>query len=177
VKKRTCLAISCFFLAGLGVYIYCTPFISLYQLHQAIAQHNRKEIEAGVDFDSLRNNIKPQVRTKVSDGLEKSLGGKNFISSSITNLGMAFASPVVDHKVDEAISPEGLQKLLADIQKPNGNKDDFGAVEQLKTIKFGYKNLDQFNLQLLDPSSKRPISITMKRHQLLDWKIAAIKLP
>jgi len=177
VKKRTCLAISCFFLAGLGVYIYCTPFISLYQLHQAIAQHNRKEIEAGVDFDSLRDNIKPQVRTKVSDGLEKSLGGKNFISSSITNLGMAFASPVVDHKVDEAISPEGLQKLLADIQKPNGNKDDFGAVEQLKTIKFGYKNLDQFNLQLLDPSSKRPISITMKRHQLLDWKIAAIKLP
>jgi hypothetical protein len=177
VKKRTCLAISCFLLAGLGVYIYCTPFISLYQLHQAIAQHNRKEIEAGVDFDSLRDNIKPQVRTKVSDGLEKSLGGKNFISSSITNLGMAFASPVVDHKVDEAISPEGLQKLLADIQKPNGNKDDFGAVEQLKTIKFGYKNLDQFNLQLLDPSSKRPISITMKRHQLLDWKIAAIKLP
>ena len=177
MKKRTCLAIFCFFLAGLGVYIYCTPFISLYQLYQAIAQHNRKEIEAGVDFDSLRNNIKPQVRTKVSDGLEKSLGGKNFISSSITNLGMAFASPVVDHKVDEAISPEGLQKLLADIQKPNGNKDDFGAVEQLKTIKFGYKNLDQFNLQLLDPSSKRPISITMKRHQLLDWKIAAIKLP
>jgi hypothetical protein len=177
VKKRTCLAISCFFLAGLGVYIYCTPFISLYQLHQAIAQHNRKEIEAGVDFDSLRNNIKPQVRTKVSDGLEKSLGGKNFISSSIANLGMAFASPVVDHKVDEAISPEGLQKLLADIQKPNGNKDDFDAIEQLKTIKFGYKNLDQFNLQLLDPSSKRPIGITMNRHQLLHWKVAAIKLP
>jgi len=177
VKKSTCLAISCFFLAGLGVYIFCTPFISLYQLHQAIAQHNRKEIEAGVDFDSLRNNIKPQVRTKVSDGLEKSLGGKNFISSSITNLGMAFASPVVDHKVDEAISPEGLQKLLADIQKPNGNKDDFDAIEQLKTIKFGYKNLDQFNLQLLDPSSKRPIGITMNRHQLLHWKVAAIKLP
>jgi glucose/arabinose dehydrogenase len=51
-------------------------------------------------------------------------------------LGMAFASPVVDHKVDEAISPEGLQKLLADIQKQNGNKDNFAAVEQLKTIKW-----------------------------------------
>jgi hypothetical protein len=84
---------------------------------------------------------------------------------------------VVDHKADEAISPEGLQKLLADIQKQNGNKDNFAAVEQLKTIKFGYKNLDQFNIQLQDPSSRQPIGITMNRHQLLHWKVVAIKLP
>ena len=90
MKKRTSLAISCFFLAGLGGYIYFTPLISLYQLYQATAQHNKKEIEAGVDFDSLRDDIKPQVRTKVSNGLEESLGGKNFISSGIAGLGMAF---------------------------------------------------------------------------------------
>ena len=177
MKKRTSLAISCFFLGGLGGYIYCTPLISLYQLYQATAQHNKKEIEARVDFNSLRGNIKPQVRTKVSNGLEESLGGKNFISSGIAGLGMAFASPVVDHKVDEAISPEGLQKLLADIQKQNGNKDNFAAVEQLKTIKFGYKNLNQFILQLQDPSSKRTIGITMNRHQLLHWKVVATRLP
>jgi hypothetical protein len=66
VKKRTCLAISCFFLAGLGGYIYFTPLISLYQLYQATAQHNKKEIEAGVDFDSLGTISNPRSEKKLA---------------------------------------------------------------------------------------------------------------
>ena len=177
MRKRTCLAISCFFLGGLGGYIYFAPLISLYQLYQATSQHTTKEIEARVDFAALRSNLKPQVRARVNNGFEKSLGGRNFFSSSIAGLGTAIASPVVNHKIDEVLSPEGLQKQLADIQNSDRNNNISAAVEQLKTIKFGYENLEQFNLQLLDPSSKRPMGITMNRHQLLTWKVVAIKLP
>jgi len=190
MKGRYRVSLLILLLSGVGGYLYFSPFISLYKLYRAVSEHNTREIEAGIDFHSLRENIRPQVKAKVNKELEKSLGGQNFISSGLAGLGMAVANPLVDQKVDEAISPGGLQALLTALEQAN-NKTNLqntpspqglqpaitSTIQELKSLKFGYENINQFQMQLQDPSSNQPIGVSMQRQNLLDWKVVAVQLP
>ena len=51
------------------------------------------------------------------------------------------------------------------------------TIQELKSLKFGYENINQFQMQLQDPSSKQPIGVSMQRQNLLDWKVVAVQLP
>ena len=107
-----------------AVYV-ALPYYSFWRFTEALKSADQKQFEAMVDFRSVRESLKKQLKAKLAEGRahepkkEKSLLG----------LSDQFAPRLIDTLVDAYVTPSGLAALLADAQNVNAARAAAGNAE------------------------------------------------
>ncbi len=174
-------------LIGISGGIYLSPIASLGLLLHAANQGNNKRMEELVDFKGIKKSMNQQIKIKAEEQLTNSLGGRNIFSEGIASIAMLAVSPIVESKVSESVSPEGLKAAIKGMQKNNSNNNKqeistnyLNFIKQLTTVRLNYKNPNQVFIILAKPikteAHNNKISLEMQRKNLVRWQLVDIDL-
>lgn len=102
-------------IALLALYLV-SPYYSFWRFTQALKAGDQQRFERMVDFRSVRESLKKQLRAKLEEGKDPNAPKKD---RSLLALSDQFAPRLVDTLVDAYVTPSGLAALLADLKNPN----------------------------------------------------------
>ena len=173
-------------LIGGGAYLGATPYISINQFREALEQRDLPAIERHVDFPSVRESLKEQLKAKLVEEIAKQSEGESWVNLGLGALGYAIAEPMIDAAVNAYVSPAGLKALMAGSQPdmPSGlqasapeNPADSGG-SAASDVQLSYKSLNLFVISARDKSpTNQTIKFNFERHNLVDWRLTSISLP
>lgn len=174
-------------LIGISSGIYLSPIASLGLLLHAANQGNNKRMQELVDFNGIKKSMNQQIKIKAEEQLTNSLGGRNIFSEGIASIAMLAVNPIVESKVSESISPEGLKAAIEGMQNNNSNNNKqeistnyLNIIKQLTTIRLNYKSPKQAFIILANPikieAHNNKISLEMQRKNLVQWQLVDINL-
>ena len=163
-------------------YLYSTPYISILYLKSAIDNQNPEEASKYIDFPSVRNSLKSQLKVSLKD---KNMKYKN--ENTVGNIGRVLLDPffdsIIDRTLNYTVTPKGLQLLLMtgklsknDPLDNNMNKD-LQIKKDNSQIKFHYKNANQFVLSSFSPQANKTIKAYWNRDGIIHWTLNSIELP
>ena len=167
-------------------FVYTSPYLTIYQIRQALKNEDSAALAAYVDFPSVRQGIKDQLNTelvkKFPEHAQASEGG-------FAAFGALLASSMVDKMVDVMVSPQGVAMLLQgkklkeslpfQTQPEQSEQQQTQAGAQAKeklSYRGKYQAFNRFVVQIQYPYPKPPVTVTMQR-QGLSWKVTQIVLP
>ena len=93
-----------------------SPYYSFWRFTEALKAGDQQKFERMVDFRSVRESLKKQLRAKLNEGKPKEPKKE----SSLFGLSDQFAPRLIDTLVDAYITPAGLAALLADVKNVQG---------------------------------------------------------
>ena len=94
-----------------------SPYYSFWRFTEALKAGDQQKFERMVDFRSVRESLKKQLRAKLAEGKPKEPKKE---SSSLFGLSDQFAPRLIDTLVDAYVTPAGLAALLADVKNAQG---------------------------------------------------------
>jgi hypothetical protein len=154
----------------LAAYFALGPYLTLMKLKRGVEKRDAEAVAECIDFPALRQSLKGQLQTVVSQRLE----GEN---NPLAALAAGFAVSVADGLVDRMVSPDGLATLMAG-QKPAlvGGPPAVGAPARkpLEGATFGYAAFGEFVVDV--PTQGGNIRFVLTRSGL-DWKLSRIEIP
>ena len=154
---------------GLSLF-YLGPYITLLRLKAAVEERNAEEVAECVDFPAVRQSLKEQLQTVVSQRFDSQ-------NNPLAALAAGFAVSVADGFVDRLVTPDGLATLMAG-QKPAlaGNVPTPGtpAREPLEGATYGYESFGTFVVKV--PTQGGSIRFVLVRNGI-DWTLSRIEIP
>lgn len=102
-------------LVGLLALYIVSPYYSFWRFTEALKAGDQQRFEKMVDFRSVRESLKKQLRAKLAEGRANQPKKDN----SLLGLSDQFAPRLIDTLVDAYVTPAGLAALLADRKNPN----------------------------------------------------------
>lgn len=177
--KKTLLAIPVLLVLA---YIVALPYITVYQIRDAVKNHDSSALSDHIDFPSVRQSLKDQLNAKLMGKMQ----GDDMKDNPFAALGMAFAGPIVDKMVEAYVTPAGVAQLMEG-EKPSLKKKKIttpsdgattGAASEpekekpLDDVALGYKSSNRFEVE----DKKKGLRVVLRR-QGLDWKVTEIILP
>ncbi|HSI51353.1 MAG TPA: DUF2939 domain-containing protein [Ideonella sp.] len=185
MKTRTWAALALVFAAGLAVYWYESPWLTLWQMQSAAKSGDAASFNAHVDYPRLRESLKGQVSTLLADQMGGSDG--NNVGSAIGGLLGMF---VADKAIDAFVRPETVMRAMQDGRllpslhhhKPSASSPDgtppppAGERLQWQTEREG---ADRFVAFALKPGTPREqaTAFVLARHGFADWRLSELRLP
>jgi hypothetical protein len=106
--------------ASIIVLYLISPYFSLGRLRAALESGNRDSLESRIDFPSIRESLKDQLRIHVTKSLAKD---ENLKQNRFAGLATAFAPMMVNYLVDNFVTPSGISALIADSKSALRNAD------------------------------------------------------
>jgi hypothetical protein len=76
-----------------GAYLAAIPYISINQFREALQQCDLPAIERHVDFSSVRESLKEQLKAKLIDELGRSSEGNSWVNLGLGALGLPLQNP------------------------------------------------------------------------------------
>jgi hypothetical protein len=160
------------------IVLYSLPYVTLYQIKEATEQNNAAKLGEYIDFKSVRQDLKEQIKTFLASRmgiLEKS---NQVIELLGADLAERLADKMVDKVVDAVVTPKGLDGLIQ-------GKIIFGQITnqdkklegQAPDVSLRYESSSKFIAEIKnksDPSKKIKLILTRRG---LEWRVTAIKLP
>lgn len=163
-------------------YIVALPYIAVYQIRDAVKNHDSTALSEYIDFPSVRQSLKDQLNAMLMGKMQSD----DTKSNPFAALGMAFAAPLVDKMVEAYVTPAGVAQLMEG-EKPSlkkkkmampvdGNTADTSNEAEkekpLDDVALGYKSSNRFEVE----DKKKGLRVVLRR-QGLDWKVTEIILP
>lgn len=102
-----------------GIYV-TLPFLAVRNLPNTLLSNDVDRIENAVDFVSLRNNLKNDVKAEMLTKMHQDLKENPF-----AGFALAIAPSMVDNLVEAMVTPQGIAKMLADKKAPTENQLDY----------------------------------------------------
>ena len=93
-----------------------SPYYSFWRFSEALKAGDQQKFERMVDFRSVRESLKQQLRAKLNEGKAKQPKKE----PSLFGLSDQFAPRLIDTLVDAYVTPAGLAALLADVKNVQG---------------------------------------------------------
>lgn len=161
------------------VYVALGPMRLMKRFGEAVAARDSAGIEACVDFPKLRASVKSEVSRKLSSG-SKAI----FADNPLASLAAGLASNLTDPLVDQALSPQGLERMLAGerlldalrAEPGTGTAERAVVVPQaFSSASYGFRGLREFSVTLT-PRPNLKVELLLER-EWLSWKIVGVKLP
>lgn len=161
-----------FLLVTFIAWYYASPYLALNNLKETLAEPNSEELAEQIDFDSVRNSLKSQLRANLAEELFSEDDGAD---GAFAALGSMFAMTLLDGLVDNLLTPESLVTLInvgqilpaGDQEENIANKDVDWSIERDGVNKFIAK---------LESDSQEDTKLVFKRSGL-DWKLSEIHFP
>lgn len=157
-----------------AIYLYASPYIALNNIKKAAEQGDADKLSGYIDFPSVKQSIKDQVKAAMVEELAASDEQDGFEA-----LGTMLAAAMIDPLIDGMVTPDGVALMLQgqklDFDLSNGNSED-----KVKTknedidYKAGYLSFNRFKVQIIDADdSDESIDVIMHRDGL-SWKVTRI---
>jgi len=159
-----------------GVWLYFTPYLAMNKLQKAARAGDTQAMNELVDFPSLRESVKQNVRTAVAN----EVGGRR--AGPFGALGGLLAGALAGPVVDAFVTPDGIA-ALTEGSRPggrHGNAIDSVAHERGKDVKVkrGYESVDLFVIHFIGKSDgKEKMALVMHRDGLTHWRLTGVRLP
>jgi len=94
--------------ALVGLYI-ASPYYALWKLKNALSSGDRASIEALIDFPSLRESLKDQLRVMLSKKVAADSDAKD---NPFSGLATVLAPAMVNYFIDNFVTPSGIASLI-----------------------------------------------------------------
>ena len=178
MKKKTkwLLAIAALLLLALLAFVAAGPWLAINGIRNVVASGNYGELWRFVDFDQLRESVRPQIQERIARGIIERTGPGN-TSDALTGVTDLISQPAIDAMV----SPLGVATLLrgsALVRQVSGQTDADGkvrAADPLKDAKTGYVSPSLFTATVHNAEGQ-PVVFEFRRTGLT-WKLTGIDLP
>lgn len=168
-----------FLLTCLIVYIIYCPFLTVNNLKSAVEQQDSALMSKYMDYETLRESFKTQYDAKVIEGLSKAEG------NPIASLAVNYVSKLTDPMVEEAMSPEGLTKIMTGYKKFRSKGDaklaEVSPAEEramsgiLLEARKSYESLNAFTISIYTEKGSETV-LHLKRTGIFSWKLDHIIL-
>ncbi len=175
-KIKWLLAILLILLLALFVYVASGPYMAIRGIRSVVASGDYDQLWRFVDFNRLRESIRPQIQQRIAQGVIEHMG-PNGASRTVGGVTALIAQPAID----AIVSPLGVATLLrgsalarqaadaADGKHPTQPNDP------LQDAKTRFESHNLFTATVLSAEGK-PVVIEFSRDGL-DWKLSGIRLP
>ena len=157
-----------------AIYLYVSPYLILNNIKNAAEQGDADKLSGYIDFPSVKQSMKDQVKAAMVKELASSKEQDGFEA-----LGTMLGAAMIDPLIDGLVTPDGValmlqgQKLDFDLNndtpedKPKSKNEDID-------YKAGYLSFNRFKVQVIgadDPNES--IDVIMHR-DWLSWKVTSI---
>ena len=162
-------AIAAFLGGGL---LYASPYLTLYQIYQAVEHRDSQSISDSVDFPALRESVKENLQSVVLKETAKQ-------NNPILNLiGAALGKVMVNPVIDSIVTPQGVMALLEG-QRPGENGGTQSMSEKVAKVDVNarYEGLNQFAVGIKPKGEDVPPVDVILSREGLGWKITGVRLP
>jgi hypothetical protein len=160
-------------LAVLG-YVVAGPFLAIHSIRDLVARGQTQELWRFIDFDSLRENVRPQLQQKIAQGILARTGN----SQSARNIGevtVMLAKPAIDAMA----SPQGFAVLLQGSSlarnTPAAASGKAAPNDPLQTAVTHFESTSLFTATVHNAEGQ-PVVFELHR-QGLAWKLDGLRLP
>ena len=165
-------------LAGLlvifAIYLYASPYIALYNIKNAAEQKDADKLSGYIDFPSVKQSIKDQVKAAMAEELAASDEQDGFEA-----LGTMLAAAMIDPIIDGLVTPDGVALMLQgqklDFDLNSDTSEDKAKINNEDIdYKAGYLSFNRFKVQIIDADdSDESLDVIMHRDGL-SWKVTRI---
>lgn len=175
-KLRWILAIAIGMLLFLFAYTAAGPYLAVNGIRNLVANHRYGELWRFVDFERLREDLRPQVQERIARGILGHVGSSQ-TGKTVGEVTAMVAQPAIDAMV----SPQGIATLLTGsaLARQMAGKDGANgrarAVDPLEGAKTRYESASLFTATVSNADGK-PVVFEFRREGLT-WKLAGLRLP
>ena len=158
-----------------GVWMYFTPYLALNKLQKAARQGDEEAMAELVDFPALRESVKGNVRSAVSNAVGRE-------HNPIGVLGGILAGAVAGPVVDAVVTPQGIAALTEGERPGQRRGVDAGPDSRVRVknvkVKRGYESFDLFVVHFVDKNDGREkMALLMRREGITHWRLSGIRIP
>ena len=157
-------------------YLVAGPWLAINGIRNLVADGEYGQLWRFVDFEQLRQSLKPQIQRRIAGGVAGRMGTGD-VSEAVGGVTALIAEPAIDAMV----SPVGIATLLhgsALAKRASGQRDADGKVrlqDPLRDAKTRYQSPSLFTATVPSDTGK-PVVFEFRRSGLV-WKLAGIRLP
>jgi hypothetical protein len=158
-----------------------SPFLAAGPLVTALKTGDRDKLEQLIDFPSVREHLKEDLRARLMHKLQSDLGVKH---SPFAGLGMLIGPAIVDRMVDNLITPatistvvqNGRQAKSYGISGGSGGSGGGGGEHKLSKPTYAYDGLNRFRISFRSEDGS-VFAFVMTRKALFGWRVTRIVIP
>ena len=175
IRKITFLAAG--FVVVLGTASYFSPYLTIYQMRQALVKKDARSLSDRIDYPALKSSLKATIQAQV---LQQA--GSQSQENPFGAMGMAMASQSATSMIDSMVSPEALEAIL----KLNQNSSQAKEMQQeldkaMADVQMNYESFNSFVVSSTMQSTTKPqirdkVDLVFHRDGL-SWKLAGVRLP
>jgi len=175
-KTKWLLSVVSLILLALLAFVAAGPWLAINGIRNVVASGNYGELWRFVDFDRLRESVRPQIQARIARGIVER-AGPGSTSDAIAGVTDLISGPAIDAMV----SPVGVATLLrgtALARQVTGDKQADGqarAVDPLKGAQTGYATPSLFTATVRNAEGQ-PVVFEFSRAGMT-WKLTGIDLP
>jgi hypothetical protein len=170
-------------------WFYYAPYLAVNSLMTAAENNNAQTLAKHVDFPSLRESCKTWAKTSQFTKI-----AKYFKQDPLSGFGFVYTNSMIDHLVDDMISPAGIDSVFEFIipnpgpeghfTMPTGQKG-IGPMDEAKgshnsqdnfVVREGYTSFNEFVLSAKERNGKKEVALIFHRSGL-SWKLAEMRPP
>ena len=157
-----------------AIYLYASPYLVLNSIKNAAQQGDADKLSGYIDFPSVKQSMKDQVKAAMVEELAASDEQDGFEA-----LGTMLAAAMIDPLIDGLVTPDGValmlqgQKLDFDLNndtpedKPKAKNEDVD-------YKAGYLSFNRFKVQIIDADDPNESLDVIMHRDWLSWKVTRI---
>lgn len=175
-KLKWILAVAIGLLLALFAYAAAGPYLAVNGIRNLVTNKQYGELWRFVDFERLREDLRPQVQERIARGILGHVG-----TSETGKVVSEVTAMVAKPAIDAMVSPQGVATLLtgsALAREMAGTIDAGGraqAVDPLQGAKTRFESASLFTATVANAEGK-PVVFEFHR-QGLSWKLAGLRLP
>ena len=157
-----------------AIYLYASPYLVLNNIKNAAEQGDADKLSGYIDFPSVKQSMKDQVKAVMVKELASSKEQDGFEA-----LGTMLGAAMVDPLIDGLVTPDGValmlqgQKLDFDLNndtpedKPKSKNEDID-------YKAAYLSFNRFKVQIIDADDPNESIDVIMHRDWLSWKVTRI---
>lgn len=157
-----------------AIYLYASPYLVLNNIKNAAQQGDADKLSGYIDFPSVKQSMKDQVKAAMVKELASSKEQDGFEA-----LGTMLGAAMIDPLIDGLVTPDGValmlqgQKLDFDLNndtpedKPKAKNEDID-------YKAGYLSFNRFKVQIIDANDPDESLDVIMHRDWLSWKVTRI---
>lgn len=151
---------------GIGGWLWGSPYVTVWEVKRAADSGRFGTISAHVDYSAVRESLKRQLRTRLSEGAP---------TGDVGRFGSILARQLSDPFVDAAVSPEGMRAIFASTAMARSDDPGTGdAAASTRHMRVRREAFDRFILTTGDPADG---VFVFRLQGGLHWRLVEIRLP
>lgn len=174
-KTMTWIVVGFVILYGLS------PYYATYRLFQALSSGDKEELDARIDFPSLRASLKDELNAMLMKNIVKSADQKD---NPFAGLALVLMPKIVDSMVDAYVTPSGIATIINDPKKLEPRDGDKATDTEHASIDSQNKKFDIGRIQYAFFQNPTSFLIRIDRNVSLKlqfrdwgWKLTRLTLP